>query len=115
MKDTVSALNDAGLDVQIMIGGGQIDQQIRQYTGTDAYGRDARAAVLLTKEWGKEYACSLGPIIGMNCLTLNGERSVWIIGRTSRQSSSTRKPRRITESASNACAKSTIWSHMIAL
>jgi len=51
MKDTVKALKDAGLDVKIMIGGGQIDENIRQYTGADAYGRDAMAAVALAKDW----------------------------------------------------------------
>ena len=51
MKETVAALNDAGLDVKIMIGGGQIDEQIREYTGADAYGRDAMSAVALAKEW----------------------------------------------------------------
>ena len=55
MKDTVKALKDAGLtDVKIMIGGGQIDENIRQYTGADAYGRDAMAAVALAKDWAKE-------------------------------------------------------------
>ena len=55
MKDTVAALKAAGLtDVKIMIGGGQIDDQIRQYTGADAYGRDAMAAVSLAKDWAKE-------------------------------------------------------------
>ena len=51
MKETVAALRDTGLDVKIMIGGGQIDEQIRDYTGADAYGRDAMAAVALAKEW----------------------------------------------------------------
>jgi len=51
MKATVTALRDAGLDVKVMIGGGQIDEQIREYTGADAYGRDAMAAVALAKEW----------------------------------------------------------------
>jgi 5-methyltetrahydrofolate--homocysteine methyltransferase len=52
MKDTVAAFKDAGMDdVKIMIGGGQIDEQIRQYTGADAYGRDAMAAVALAKDW----------------------------------------------------------------
>ena len=51
MKDTVAALRDEGLDVKIMIGGGQIDEQIRDYTGADAYGRDAMAAVALAKGW----------------------------------------------------------------
>lgn len=52
MKDTVAALKAAGLDdVKIMIGGGQIDENIRQYTGADAYGKDAMAAVSLAKDW----------------------------------------------------------------
>jgi 5-methyltetrahydrofolate--homocysteine methyltransferase len=51
MKDTVAALRDTGLDVKIMIGGGQIDEQIREYTAADAYGSDAMAAVALAKEW----------------------------------------------------------------
>ena len=51
MKATVAALKDAGLDVKVMIGGGQIDEQIREYTGADAYGRDAMAAVGLAKQW----------------------------------------------------------------
>ena len=52
MKDTVGAIKAAGLnDVKVMIGGGQIDENIRQYTGADAYGRDAMAAVALAKDW----------------------------------------------------------------
>jgi 5-methyltetrahydrofolate--homocysteine methyltransferase len=51
MKETVAAFKAAGLDVKIMIGGGQIDEQIKEYTGADAYGRDAMAAVALAKEW----------------------------------------------------------------
>jgi len=52
MKDTVAALKTAGLDdVKIMIGGGQIDENIRQYTGADAYGKDAMAAVSIAKGW----------------------------------------------------------------
>ncbi|MBN1581001.1 MAG: cobalamin-dependent protein [Anaerolineae bacterium] len=52
MKATVEALKSAGLDdVKVMIGGGQVDEQIRQYTGADAYGRDAMAAVTLAKQW----------------------------------------------------------------
>jgi len=54
MKDTVAALRDADLGVKSMIGGGQIDEQIREYTKADAYGRDAMAAVALAKEWTKE-------------------------------------------------------------
>jgi methanogenic corrinoid protein MtbC1 len=51
MKATVAALKDAGLDTKVMIGGGQVDEQIRQYTGADAFGRDAMAAVNLAKQW----------------------------------------------------------------
>jgi methanogenic corrinoid protein MtbC1 len=52
MKATVKALKDAGLaDAKVMIGGGQIDENIRQYTGADAYGKDAMAAVAIAKSW----------------------------------------------------------------
>ena len=52
MKDTVAALKAAGLnDVKVMIGGGQIDENIRQYTGADAYGKDAMPAVAIAKSW----------------------------------------------------------------
>jgi len=55
MKDTIAALRAAGLgDVKVMVGGGQIDEQIRQYTGADAYGKDAMAAVALAKQWVEE-------------------------------------------------------------
>ena len=55
MKNTVAAFKAAGLDdVKIMIGGGQVDEQIRQYTGADAYGKDAMAAVALAKEWAAQ-------------------------------------------------------------
>jgi len=53
MKETVGAIKAAGLrdKVKIMIGGGQIDEEIRKYTGADAYGKDAMAGVSLTKAW----------------------------------------------------------------
>ena len=51
MKFTVAALKEAGLNAKVMIGGGQIDDQIRVYTGADAYGKDAMAAVALAKQW----------------------------------------------------------------
>ena len=53
MKDTVDAMKKAGLrdKVKIMIGGGQISDEIRTYTGADAYGKDAMAGVSLAKEW----------------------------------------------------------------
>jgi 5-methyltetrahydrofolate--homocysteine methyltransferase len=52
MKDTVKAIKDAGMnDVKIMIGGGQITEEIMKYTGADAYGKDAMTGVALAKEW----------------------------------------------------------------
>jgi len=53
MKETVEAIKAAGLrdKVKIMIGGGQIDDEIRKYSGADAYRPDAMAGVLLAKEW----------------------------------------------------------------
>ena len=53
MVETVKAIKEAGLrdQVKIMIGGGQIDEVIKEYTGADAYGLDAIAAVNLTKGW----------------------------------------------------------------
>lgn len=52
MKDTVDALKAAGLnDVKVMIGGGQIDEHVREYTNADAFGRDAVAAVSIAKNW----------------------------------------------------------------
>ena len=53
MKDTIKAMETAGLrnQVKIMIGGGQIDEQVKNYTGADAWGRDAMEAVNLAKNW----------------------------------------------------------------
>jgi methanogenic corrinoid protein MtbC1 len=53
MKETVDAVTAAGLrdKVKIMIGGGQVDDEVRKYTGADAYRPDAIAAVSLAKEW----------------------------------------------------------------
>ncbi len=53
MKETVEAISAAGLrdKVKIMIGGGQIDEEIRKHAGADAYGRDAMAGVAMAKEW----------------------------------------------------------------
>jgi len=53
MKDTVEAINEAGLrnNTKIMIGGGQINEQVRSFTGADAYGKDAMEAVQLARGW----------------------------------------------------------------
>ncbi|MCA1906466.1 MAG: cobalamin-dependent protein [Desulfarculus sp.] len=52
MKKTVEALKEAGLrdKVKIQIGGGQIDEEIRRYTGADDYGLDAMEAVSYAKK-----------------------------------------------------------------
>jgi 5-methyltetrahydrofolate--homocysteine methyltransferase len=53
MKQTVEALEKAGLrdKVKIMIGGGQIDEEVKKHAKADAYGKDAMAAVTLCKQW----------------------------------------------------------------
>ena len=53
MKETVDTIKAAGLrdNIKIMIGGGQIDDEIKNYTLADAYGKDAMEAVKLTREW----------------------------------------------------------------
>ena len=53
MKQTVDAIKAAGLrdNVKVMIGGGQITEEVRKYTGADAYGKDAMAGVSLAKKW----------------------------------------------------------------
>jgi len=53
MKETVEALEKAGLrkGLKIMIGGGQMDDEVKKYAKADAYGKDAMAAVTLTKQW----------------------------------------------------------------
>jgi len=53
MKDTVEAIKKAGLrdKVKIMIGGGQIDEQVRSFAEADAYGKDAMEAVKFAKGW----------------------------------------------------------------
>jgi len=53
MKQTVEAIKKAGLrdQVKIMIGGGQITEEVRRYVGADAYGKDAMEAVALAKKW----------------------------------------------------------------
>jgi 5-methyltetrahydrofolate--homocysteine methyltransferase len=53
MKKTVEALEAAGIrqNMKIMIGGGQMDDEIKKYVKADAYGKDAIAAVNLCREW----------------------------------------------------------------
>jgi len=53
MKETVEAIKTADLrdEVKIMIGGGQVNDEIRKYAGADAYGEHAMAGVSLAKKW----------------------------------------------------------------
>lgn len=53
MKETISAFEAEGMrdKFKIMIGGGQIDDTVRGYTGADAFGVNAVEAVHLCKNW----------------------------------------------------------------
>jgi methanogenic corrinoid protein MtbC1 len=53
MKETVEAIEAAGLrdGVKIMIGGGQVNKEVKKYAGADAFGTDAMAGVSLAQEW----------------------------------------------------------------
>jgi 5-methyltetrahydrofolate--homocysteine methyltransferase len=53
MKETIDAIAKAGMrdNLKIMIGGGQVDETVRSYTGADAYGNNAMAAVTLCRGW----------------------------------------------------------------
>jgi trimethylamine corrinoid protein len=52
MKSTIEEVDKADLkkDLKVIIGGGQMDDTVRKYTGADAYGDDAMAAVAFAKE-----------------------------------------------------------------
>jgi len=53
MKETIEAIEKEGLRdrFKIMIGGGQIDENVRAYTRADAFGVNAVEAVNLCKGW----------------------------------------------------------------
>ena len=53
MKETITAFDQAGMrdKFKIMIGGGQIDETVRAYTGADAFGVNAVEAVKLCNKW----------------------------------------------------------------
>jgi len=53
MKETIQSIKDEGLrdKVKIMIGGGTLDDTVREYVGADAFGRFAGDAVSLAKKW----------------------------------------------------------------
>ncbi len=51
MRDTVTALKALKLPLKVMIGGGPINEAVREYTGADAWGQDAQAAITLADQW----------------------------------------------------------------
>jgi methanogenic corrinoid protein MtbC1 len=53
MKETVAAVEAASMrnKIKIMIGGGQMNDEIRKYVKADAYGKNAMEAVALAKQW----------------------------------------------------------------
>lgn len=52
MKETAEAIANAGLrdNLKIIIGGGQVDEQLKDYVGADAFGRNAMDAVSYSTE-----------------------------------------------------------------
>ncbi|MHA1135457.1 MAG: cobalamin-dependent protein [Candidatus Thorarchaeota archaeon] len=56
MKKTIEALVEAGIrdDVKVLIGGGDIDQSIVDYTGADAFGKDAMSSIEIAKRFIEE-------------------------------------------------------------
>ena len=55
MQATVEAIETAGLrdNLRIIIGGAQVTEHVRKYTGADAFGADAVAGVRQIKQWLK--------------------------------------------------------------
>jgi methanogenic corrinoid protein MtbC1 len=53
MKATVSAVEEAGLRgrVRVIVGGGPVNESVVEYTGADAWGRDAAEAVRLAERY----------------------------------------------------------------
>ena len=53
MKETVDAIKAADLrsQVKIMIGGSQVDEQVMNFAGADAFCLDAMAGVSYAKQW----------------------------------------------------------------
>ncbi len=53
MKETIATFEQNGMrdKFKIMIGGGQIDETVRAYTGADAFGVNAVEAVALCRNW----------------------------------------------------------------
>jgi len=53
MKNTVGVIESAGLrdKVKIIVGGGQINEDVRVYAGADGFGKDAMAGISFAKKW----------------------------------------------------------------
>jgi len=53
MKETIDAIATARLrdGLKIMIGGGQVDETVRNFTGADAFGLNAMEAIALCRNW----------------------------------------------------------------
>ena len=53
MKKTIDEIKKSGLrdNLKILIGGSQVDEQVRNFVGADACCQDAMCGVLLAKEW----------------------------------------------------------------
>ncbi len=58
MKETIAAFEKEGMreKFKVMIGGGQIDETVRAYTGADAFGINAVEAVNLCRGWTEKAA-----------------------------------------------------------
>ena len=52
MKKTVDKLKEAGLrdSIKIIIGGGRVDESVKEFTGADAWADDAAKGVRLCKQ-----------------------------------------------------------------
>ena len=55
MREVVEGLSDAGIrdKIKVIIGGGQMDEQVRQYVGADAFVIDAVSGINICKGWVK--------------------------------------------------------------
>jgi len=53
MKDIIEAFRETGVrdEFKVMIGGGQVDERVREFTHADAFGRNAVEAVALCNGW----------------------------------------------------------------
>ena len=53
MKETIMAVENAGLrtDTRIIIGGAQVSDHVKNYTGADAFATDAFAGVRIIRQW----------------------------------------------------------------